>query len=329
MKKFILKILVFISPVILSGYFIDFFISQNLRKSNSHAVMEYPTWNAIMDGKLNADILVYGSSRAWVHFDPKIMEDSLNHSVYNLGIEGHTFNMQYFRHLLALKYNPKPKLIIHSVDIGTISKGNLYNEDQFLPYMLWNDAFYMYMSKYEGFSYFDYKIPLLRYVGKLEALKSIIKMIASPKSNLVERVKGYQGKNYPWNNDFDRAKKTMKKYSAVPDSLSLNLFDKYLKECKEQNIKVILVYSPYYIEGQEFIENQKQIITIYKTLAQKYELSFLDFTNDEICFDKKYFYNASHMNITGAELFTKKLCCQLKSMNAQQALGKKAGSLLK
>jgi len=249
--------------------------------------------------------------------------------VYNLGMDGHTLNLQYLRHLLAIKYNPKPKLIIHSVDIGTISMGNLYNEDQFLPYMLWDDTFYNYMSKYEGYSYFDYKIPLIRYYGKLDALKTSIKMIAFPKSNLIERVKGYQGQNIPWNNDFDKAKKTMKKYLAEPDSLTLNLFDNYLKECKEQNIKVILVYSPYYIEGQKFIENQKQIINIYKTLAHKYDFDLFDFTNDEICFDKKYFYNASHMNLTGAEIFTRKLCGQIKSTNAQQAFGKKAGSVVK
>jgi adenylate kinase family enzyme len=328
MKNFIFKILVFVLPIILSGYYIDRFISNNLRKSNSHAQKEYQTWNAIIDGKLNADVLIYGSSRAWVHFDPKIIKDSLNHSVYNLGMDGHTFNLQYLRHLLALKNNPKPKLIIHSVDIGTLSKGNLYNPDQFLPYMLWNKTFYDNMSKYDGYSSFDYKIPLIRYYGKLDAIKTAIKMIAFSKNNKVERVRGYQGQNTSWNNDFDEAKKNMKKYVAVPDILTLNLFDNYLKECKEHNIEVILVYSPYYIEGQKFIENQKQIINIYKNLALKYEFSFIDFTNDEICFDKKYFYNASHMNITGAELFSRKLCGQIKSTNAQQAFGKKAGSVV-
>ena len=317
MTKFIFKFILFILPIILSGYYLDEFISLNLRKSNLYAQKEYPTWNAILNGKLEADIFVYGNSRAWVHFDPKIMEDSLNQSVYNLGIDGHFFNFQYLRHLLAIKNNPKPKLIIHSVDILTISKGNLYNPDQFLPYMLWDKNFYHYMSKYDGYSYCDYKIPLIRYYGKLNAIKTAIEMITFPKNNLVGRVKGYQGQNKLWNNDFDNAKKTMKKYVAKPDSMILSLFDNYLKECKLQNIKVILVYSPYYIEGQEFIENQDQIINTYKTLAQKYEFPFLDFTNDEICFDKKYFYNAGHMNITGAELFTKKLCSQIKSTKSQ------------
>ena len=311
-----------------TGYYMDRFISLNLKKSNSHAHGEYSTWNAITDGKLNADILIHGSSRAWVHFDPKIIEDSLKHSVYNLGMDGHTFHLQYMRHLMALRHNPKPKLIIHSVDIGTLTKGNLHNSDQFLPFMLWDKTYYDNMSKYDGYSYFDYKVPLIRYYGKLEAIKTAIKMIAPSKNNKVQRVRGYQGQNTSWNNDFDEAKKNMKKYVAVTDSLTLNLFDNYLRECKVQNIKVILVYSPYYIEGQQFIENQKQVINIFKILAKKYDFSFFDFTTDEICFDKKYFYNASHLNRTGAELFSRKLCGQIKSRNAQQAFGKKSDSVV-
>lgn len=294
----------------IAGAFMDTWISANLRKSNSHASKEYPTWNAILDGKLDADVLIYGSSRAWVHIDPSIVEDSLGLSTFNLGIDGHTFDMQYLRHLLALKNNPKPKLIIHSLDIGTLQRSNLYNPDQFLPYMLWDEAFYDKLSKYEGYSYFDYKIPLIRYYGKYDAIKTAIKMRLS-RTDDAGRVRGYQARDQSWNADFENAKMAMEGYKAISDSLTERLFDSYLSECKADGICVILVYSPYYIEGQEFIENQSEVIDMYKRFARKYDLLFLDFTKDEICFDKKYFYNASHMNRSGAELFTRKLCSQI------------------
>lgn len=313
MKRFIINILLFILPIILSGYFLDKIISFYLRKSNLFAQREYSTWNDVLDGKLEAEIYVYGSSRAWVHINPQILKDSLDCSVYNLGIDGQTFNMQYLRHSLALKYNAKPKTIIHSLDIHTLVRGNLHNKDQFLPYMLLNDTFYKHMSKYEGYSYFDYKVPLIRYYGNFQSLKTVLKMIVLPQRNLVERVKGYKGQNISWNTDFDKAKKTIKKYRVEPDSLTLRLFEKYLKDCKEQNIEVVLVYSPYYIEGQQFIENQQQIISIYHELAKKYEVAFYNFINDEICYKKDYFYNASHLNIKGSELFTKKLSSIIKN----------------
>ena len=59
MTKFIFKFILFILPIILSGYYLDEFISLNLRKSNLYAQKEYPTWNAILNGKLEADIFVY------------------------------------------------------------------------------------------------------------------------------------------------------------------------------------------------------------------------------------------------------------------------------
>ncbi|MEO7079976.1 MAG: hypothetical protein ABIY71_00565, partial [Flavobacteriales bacterium] len=236
--------------------------------------------------------------------------DSLGLSTFNLGIDGQTFDMQYFRHLLALKNNPKPTLIIHSLDIGSLQRSNLYNPDQFLPYMLWDEMFYDRLSKYEGYSYFDYKIPLVRYYGRYDAIKTAIKL----KLNLPEepgRIRGYQPHDMEWNDDFENARMSMEGYRSIADSLTEILFDKYLHECKEQGICIILVYSPYYIEGQQFIENQAEVIDMYRMFARKYDLLFLDFTKDEICLDKSYFYNASHMNRSGAELFTRKLCSQI------------------
>jgi hypothetical protein len=315
MKKFVLNISILLTPVLLLGYGLDKLISDHLRKSNLFAQKEYPTWNTILDGQLNAELLIYGSSRAWVQFDPRIIEDNLHQSVFNLGIDGYPFHIQHLRHLLALKNNPKPKTIIHAVDIGTLIKSNWYNTDQFLPYMLWDKTFYDYTSSYEGFSYLDYIIPLVRYRGRMDIIKTASEMIFWPKNNPTQRVKGYQGQHTLWNSDFDNAKKTMKRYTAKPDPFTLKLFDNYLETCKKQNINVILVYAPYHIDGQAFIENPQEMIDQYKAFAKKYGFLFLDFTQDPICYDRKYFYNTSHMNITGAELFTKKLCDKIKALD--------------
>jgi hypothetical protein len=315
MKKFIIKIFIFLLPITLSSYLIDYFISSNLKKSNSHAQKEYPIWNIITEGKLNSEILIYGSSRAWTHFDSQIIENKLNKTTYNLGIDGHTFNMQYLRHLIVLKNNKKPKLIIHSIDVGTFQKGNLYNPDQFLPYMLWNKEFFKTIKNYEGYNFIDFYIPLIRYYGKLDAIKTAIKMFVLPQNNSIERIKGYQGQDVGWNNDFDDAQKNMDKYEVTLDSLTLVKFDKYLAQCKSNNIEVILVYSPIYIEGQNFIKNHQEIIELYQSFADKYSFKFINFLTDIICLDKKYFYNATHLNKLGAELFSHKLSTLLLELN--------------
>ena len=263
MKKFFLKILVFIIPIVLLAYAVDVYLSNQLKKSNTFAFKEYTTWNDVIDGKLNSEVFIYGSSRAWVQFDPFIIEDTLGLSTYNLGIDGHTFNMQYLRHKLALKYNKKPKLIIHSVDANTLQNGNFFNSQQVLPYMLWNSDFFEFTSNYKTYSYLDYKLPLVRFYGKTDAIITALSMNADSEKNKPTRVKGYKGQESTWNDDFDNAKKLMKTFEVKVDDQLYQMFDTYLEKCKANNIQVVFGYSPVYIEGQEFIKNKQEILDVF------------------------------------------------------------------
>ncbi|MFH2142219.1 MAG: hypothetical protein ABIJ97_07350 [Bacteroidota bacterium] len=320
MRKFIIYILLFLSPLIFSCYLLDIFISKQLKRANLHAQGEYPVWNSIIDGEVNSDIVIYGSSTAWVQFNPTMIGDSLNTTTYNLGIDGHNFWLQYLRHKLLLKHNNKPKLIIHSVDNATLQKRTeLYNPDQFLPYMLWNNDIENAIKSYKGYTFLDFKIPLIRYFGKTDAIKTVVKMMINQRSNVVVRVRGYNEQDIQWNDDFDEAKKTMKYYKAIIDTPSIILFDKYLKECVDNKINVIFVYPPEFIEGQNFIINRDEIINLYKYYSEKYNILFIDFSNDSISFQKQYFYNSIHLNKKGSELFTNKLIARIKGINLNQS----------
>lgn len=320
MKKFISNLILFISLLAVVIYLLDLYLSYNLKKSNSFAVGEYSVWNDVLDGKVNSDIVIYGSSRAWQHIDPMMINNEFNLSAYNLGINGHNFWLQYLRHSLLLENNSKPKLIIHALDMSTLAKRkDLHNLEQFLPYMLWNCEIYKATESYEGFGLIDYAVPLTRYSkasgGVMESLRKV--KINTDKE---WRVKGYKGQEVQWNSDFDNAKKKMKSYEIKLDSLSLILFDKYLKECISNKIHVILVYSPEYIEGQRFYKNKDRIISLYKSYGKKYNIPFYDYSNDKISYQKKNFYNSMHLNKTGSELFTQKLIDTLKKSEVLKSI---------
>lgn len=307
MKELIRKILVFSMPILLLTYPLDVFISKNLKKSNSF-YGEYEVWNDIYNSNINANILVYGSSRAWVDINPQIIEDTFNLNVYNLGLDGHNFWLQYLRHLEFIKYNPSPKHIILAVDFNSLQKrDDLYLYEQFLPYMLWNSNIRNYTHSYKAFNYFDYQLPLLRYVGKSSILKKAFKNARSNSIISPYRNKGYRGIKKTWTNDFELAKTKMSNYKIKIDTASVNLFDKFLLECKNNKIEVSLVYTPEHIVGQRFVTNRDQVITLFKKFAKKYNLQFLDYSKDPMCLDTSFFYNATHLNKTGSELFTKKL----------------------
>jgi hypothetical protein len=314
MKILFVKLIIFILPIIILSLPVDYYLSEKLKKSNSCSG-EFLVWNDIFDRKVNADIVIYGSSKAWVNFNPKILEDSLKCSAYNLGIDGHNFWLQYLRHKELIKYNTKPKYIVISMDIFSLEKKHdLYNLDQFLPYMLFNGDIYHYTSSYEGFSTFSYYIPLIRYAGRREALLDAIISALNMGNSEPMRSKGYRGMEFVWNNDFATAKSKFNYYEVQIDSASENLFKLFLNECRTDKIKVILVYSPEYIEFQCFVKNRNAILSLYKEYSTNYNIPFLDYSDDQMCKEIKYFYNSTHLNKTGSEIFTDKLVRDLKKL---------------
>ena len=273
----------------------------------THANGDTQVWNDVYSGKINVEIAIYGSSRAYRHINPQILHDRLDKTAYNFGISGHNFWLQYLRNLVFQNNNPPPDVIIHSVDINTLQKRpDLYDEGQFLPFMLWNKEIYDYTHQYEGFSKFDYSVPMLRYAKRGNV---ILLSLFDERRN-----QGYLAQNRKWNHDMENARAQQDFYEILYDQPTLELYDRFLSECREKNIQVIMVYTPEYIEGQEFVKNRDELIARFRAIAEKHALIFLDYSSDPMSFDKQYFYNALHMNQDGAEIFTKQLAEDLKKI---------------
>ncbi|WP_133534072.1 hypothetical protein [Flavobacterium dankookense] len=313
MKKFLKKLFLFALPLMVLSIPLDFILSNYLKKSNDYNG-EMEVMNDIYSGKASCDIAIYGSSRAMVHFNSEIIEKKTNQSVYNFGHDGHNFWLQYMRNLEYNKHNKKSKIIILSVDIFSIQKRkNLYLYEQFLPYMLWNSNMAKYTSTYEGYDFFDYYIPMVRYCGEKEVLKEAYSYWRGTKNpNEKTRTKGYVGRNRVWNSDLKKAAAKNDTYVITIDKPSEELLEKFIIECRENNTTLLLVYTPEYIDGQKFAKDRNKVIDVYKKLSKKYAIPFWDYSSDSISYNKDYFYNASHLNKTGADLFTAKFAERFK-----------------
>jgi hypothetical protein len=320
MKKYLIKIVLFLFPLVLLALGADYTLSKVLKTSNSFADGEYPVWNDLYNGKINSDIVIYGTSRALKHISPKMLTDSLHVPAYNLGINGHTFKSEYFRHNLLLKFNKKPKLIIQTLDVTSFDKNSdLYNPDQFLPYMLKNND--MKDNVFNGFRPADYNLPLIRYYGKKESFIEVLKLLISPSSNTPVKFRGYWPWDLSWTNDLLLAQKKFGSFEVKYDSAIVGLFERFLIECRQLDLPVVFVYTPEYIEGQRFVTNRLEIMDIYNKLSSKYNILFLDYANDSISYKKENFYNTGHLNRSGAELFTSKLISDLRKFQITSVLG--------
>jgi hypothetical protein len=306
MKLFLLKFLFFAILLFVFAIIADYCISTTLKQSRQG---EYGVWNDLFQGKINADLIIHGSSRAWVQLNTHIIEEKFNMQSYNLGSDAYGFHMTACRHKLLLELNKKPSTIIQVLDFSMFDKGKyLYNTEQFFPYVS-NPTIKEFTSSYEGLSVLDVILPYYRYIGKYRPQYLAAKILLRPDLNKPDRYKGYQGQNFTWNDDFDNAIKNVQgPFNENIDSAIVQLFRNYLEDCKKRNIQLIFVYPPEYIDGQNFVHNRAEIFRLFNSLALLYKIPLLDYSNHPMVYQKQYFYNSEHLNTQGADIFTDDFC---------------------
>ena len=92
------------------------------------------------------------------------------------------------------------------------------------------------------------------------------------------------------------------------------MFNAFLGQLKKQNISAVFVCAPIYIGLTNKIDNLPEFYETFRFYSNKYQIPILDYTYYYLSHDTTYFYNATHLNKTGAELFTTKLCHDLDSL---------------
>jgi len=311
MRLFLIKILLFTILLTVSAFVFDNILKKGYRKSNATDIQE---WNAIFDSKINSDVIINGSSRAFVQISPQILDSLLNVNSYNFGMDGYPFNMQYVRYKIYEKYNKKPRLIIQIADLNTLQRRTTpYSESQFFPYLheplLANE-----LKKMEEFSSLNFYIPAFCYHSDFGHIFIGLVEFFDIKHIRNDKYKGYLGQNRKWNaTDLEKVLSGDSLVSEINPEI-VQEFDSLLNHCQENNIQVVMVFPPEYIKATEFTKNKQEVIDIYRSFSKKYDFPFLDYSTDSLCYDTTYFYNAMHLNKTGAEIFSTKLAHDIGSL---------------
>lgn len=312
MKQFLIRVAVFLLPIAVLLYPLDILLSKWYKMTHRYPG-ELEVWNAIYDGTAQCDMAVYGSSRAWVQIDPAILSDSLHCKVYNFGMDGQNFLMQYMRHSEFVKHNPFPKHIVLSVDVFSLAKKDgIYEVKQFLPYVLWNRNMASVTVHEHGFKWVDPFIPLVRYSGYGDVLRQIETNAREGESQEQYRTNGYRGMDRTWSNDYKKATEQQASLQLEIDPAIQLKLESLIRECKEAGGNLTFVYCPEHILGQQYVTNRAEIINTFRTIAQQNGIQFLDYSYLPICNDTSYFYNASHLNRAGSMLFSTELASDLK-----------------
>lgn len=296
MKKFLIHSVVFAAILWVFAIIADIYVSNNLRYSKER---KYTAWNGIYNDTTYYDLVINGSSRAWVQYDPHILDSILHLNTYNLGIDGSAINRQIIKYHKYCELHGQPKYLLQNIDIFTMARTFGYEREQFFPYFFYDKDLLHKADKYEHFTLLEKYIPYYRYIGiELHDWDAGL-------------YKGYCGQDKAWDGSMFSQMDTVQVSS---DSSMLRLFDDFLTEQAHLGTRVILVYSPIYHGVIDKCPDTSKMYTMYDSLAIKHHLSILNYIEMPLCYDTAYFYNATHLNRQGAEIFTTRLAQDLDSM---------------
>ncbi|PQJ17623.1 hypothetical protein BST94_11285 [Nonlabens xylanidelens] len=273
----------------------------------------YNEWNKIVNGNVNADIIVMGSSRGVVGYNSAIIEDTLGFSCFNLSFDAGPHNLQYAKLNSYLKENKMPQIIIQNIDIAHFSKINVIPfEKQLITTINSSHIQNVYDEipgtlqkfKYKGVSKFSVDTRLIKL-----SLSNLIGLDPQYSS----KIKGYKGIE----KSFELDKSNLLRLESLNLENKLegihHTFDFYNQKCFENTI-IYFVWAPELNVRRDLkrdVINDCVAIIEKKTLINS-NMHFIDLRDDIIGDDSKYFYDSFHLNASGSEWFSRKLVSLIK-----------------
>jgi hypothetical protein len=245
-----------------------------------------------------------GSSHANRHYNPEILEDELNMTCFNAGVQGQYLIFHTALLKMILK-NHLPKLIILNIDDWWMySSKEAYERLADLHPYYWD-----YREEIEPILSLNSKLINLKLLSKAYQTNSTIahaiKYFISPQKDYKGYIPLYNRMETPAtiieNNTEDD--KTEENINEVDNNFVL-LFEDFINTVENKNIDLVLILSP-----RSFIVNRNEYnhesLEIMESIAYKHNIPLIDFTNHESFAEQYHLFNdPGHLNDEGASLFS-------------------------
>ena len=251
--------------------------------------------NRIVDGQVNADIVICGSSRALNHFDPRVIQAITGHSAFNIGRNGSQTDMQQAMLETYLIHNAAPKLVVQNLDLFTfVATHEIYDPVQYVPY-LGEAPIFEAVRQIQPQAWKWKYLPLYGYAVEDLRLSWLLGL----------RGLGFEPRQTPWTGDFEKFQK------SHPDGVrtaiepkAVQSLEALIRTCAQRRIPLLLVYSPEYSEIQKMERDRDAVFSRFRELSARSHAPLWDFSRSVICSNRDYFYNSQHLNADGAKAFS-------------------------
>lgn len=293
------KLLLHISIVACLFFLFDRVIGFGLKflYSQSNATDEYKI--SYSNETTSAPILFFGSSRCLHHYVPSIFEKELGKECFNTadwGIKNIYYHYGLLGNILS-RYTPETIIFeIHPCDWLKTPFSGIERATSLAPYCGKSDACDE-MLKLSG-NYWAYQLSMVyRYTGSLPNL------LTGKLGSMDRKLKGWK----PMDGVMDTTGVIAEEYPFPIDFQRVTLLERFITDCLQHHIQLILVESPMYICSEQ------DVFKFPHDLAAKYHIKFIDHYRDsDFVGHAEYFYDFGHLNRQGAELFSTKISKELK-----------------
>ncbi len=260
-----------------------------------------------LSGKL--DTLVIGSSHALRSIKPTVLNEKLNTKAYNLSSPLMSMYGRYVMLEKEINRNPIKTVYLEiSYNALTLDRKTLGLEGDLYVLGRFDNVFERINFFTNAFTPEEYRKVLSDIIVRSKNSFSI--------HNTIEQYKTFGYLSMPSNNQLlsDEVKEKVKNTKVLDTKIkeeSLNYFDKIIKLCKENDIRVILVVTP--VTERMILEysNLDDIFSQYIDLAKEYNCEYYDFNLDKnrmkLYSEESSFYDNTHMSDSGAEIFSNRL----------------------
>ncbi len=302
------KLLVRLFTLLLAVILLDFIIGSLLGAFYFKLKFGYLYRTTYSIEQTKEDILIFGSSTATHDYNPRILEESLNMSSYNVGRDGNTILYDYAILKASLK-RYTPKLIILDFDINEFKKTQeSYDRlSSLLPYYKTHPEIQSIVDLRNRFE----KIKLF---SKIYSYNSLLLSIIAGNMQTFNidyfdekqikkdfNIDGYFPLTNVWNKPIV-VDNDPQNYEL--DTNKIKMYTAFIKNCITAKVKLYIVSSPVFVK-EVYTSNS---IILGKKIAAAYNVDFLDYSQDSsILNNPKWFADKSHLNDDGAKILSDKI----------------------
>lgn len=250
----------------------------------------------------NADILIFGNSRAQHHYDSRILSAALNMSCYNAGEDGgHSIIFPYAQiKIITERYTPKIIILEFS---GVNNFPGAYDRlSILLPY---------YKEYPEIRSLVQLRSPFekIKLASSIYPFNSNVIDIIRFHTNIPDDFDGYIPLKKMLNIDLLKPEPEIVRQSEiraqVADSNMVNALKNIISLCKNKNISLFIITSPNFHQVNDKQSPQSPATEIALDIIHRNQVNYFDFSFDPVfAGHSEWFADKVHLNEEGAKVFS-------------------------